>query len=539
MYHWVELKDKHFKKEDLIMKRIRGIKLLAILLIIVMGVTSFSGCGNSGSNGKEDYGSKKVIRIKYWLAGFGNKWLEPVIEGFEKKYPDYKVVVDATSSQSAITSAWGNPEIDDTDLYLCIKKESSGGLLEPLDDVLDSKADGESKTIREKFSEGYLRLEEAPDGHYYNLTFGGSLVGIYYNKEIFNDVGLSEPRTTNELVVACDTLYADGKKAFCHFKPVGYWEDYMADVFFTQYNGLDYVLNNFYGCTDEEGNSPSLNVFTKEDGRYEALKVFAQVVTPEYTMVGSNTYDHTTVQTMWLQGESTMMICGSWIASEMASVEGGENMTLMKTPVLSSIVNNLTTVKSEKQLKKVISAIDNVTDGVEEESVYKKDNIYVVDSLEVSQEDWETLRLARNTMATNASGNSAYIPTYADQKEGAKEFLRYLYSDEGYKIYANTLQQTLPITLDSGELDTSNWTDAAQKQAAILDTTEQLVSSYYASKHPIFNIGGARWKAYDITYCDKFCSNNKTDRMTAEEAWKDSLEYAKDNYETNWLAELK
>lgn len=523
------------------MKKTKLTKILALLLIVVMGASCLTGCagGNGASANKVGSGDAKTIRIKYWLAGFGDKWLEPVIEGFEKKYPEYEVVVDSTSSQSAITSAWGNPEIDDTDLYLCIKKESAGGLLEPLDDILDSKADGESKTIREKFSNSYLQLEESPDGHYYNLTFGGSLVGIYYNKKMFDEVGVEEPRTTDELVVVCDTLYADGKKAFCHFKPVGYWEDYMADVFFTQYDGLDYVLNNFYGCTDENGNSPSLDVFTKEDGRYEALKVFAQVVTPEYTMVGSNTYDHTTVQTMWLQEECTMMICGSWIASEMASVEGGENITLMKTPVLSSLVSKLTTVKTEKQLRTVVTAIDNVTDGKEEESVYKQGDAYVVDGINVSTDDWNRIRLARNTMATNASGNSAYIPTYADAKEGAKEFLRYLYSDEGYTIYANALQQTLPLTLDSGELNTSKWTEAAQKQANILNTTEQLVSSYYASKHKIFNIGGARWKAYDITYCDKFCSNNKNDRMTAEEAWKDSLEYAKDNYEANWLAELK
>lgn len=525
------------------MKKSKLSKLLVLVLTIVMTASCFAGCsngGNGGSGNKGGSGDATTIRVKYWLSGLGAEWLDAVVEGFEKKYPKYDVVVESSSSQTAINSTLGFEDIDETDLYLSVKNYNQKGDLEPLDDVLNAVADGETKKISEKFNPNYLRLEQAADGHYYNLSIGGSMVGIYYNKEIFKEAGIKqEPRTTDELVLVCDTLSVNGTKAFCHFKPVGYWEDYMADVFFTQYDGLDYVLNNFYACKDEAGNSPSKDIFTKEDGRYEALKVMAQIVTPEYTMIGSNTYDHTTVQTMWLQDEAAMMVTGSWIISEMASVEGGENMVLMKTPVLSSIVDKLTTVKTDKLLRTVISAIDDVTDGKKQESEYKQGDAYVVEGTNVSSEDWNYIKLARNTMATNASGNSAFIPKYADAKEGAKEFLKYLYSDEGYKIYANSLQQTLPLTLDSGELDVSKWTETAQKQAKILDTTEQLVSSYYASKHSIFIDAGARWKAYDTTYCDKFCSNNSSDRMTAADAWKDTLEYIEDNYEANWLADIE
>lgn len=522
------------------MKKTNLVKSLSMALAIVLIASCMTGCGTKPGSENNSSGDATKIQVKYWLSGLGSEWLDAVVEGFEEKYPQYDVVVESTSNKTAVTTAFGKEDIDETDLYLCTKMYNTDGYLEPLDDILESTIDGEAKTIGEKFDDSYLILEKEADGHYYNLTTGGSMVGIYYNEKMFKDAGITqEPRTTDELVVVCDTLYADGKKAFCHFKPVGYWEDYMADVFFTQYNGLDYVLNNFYGCTDEAGNSPSLDVFTKEDGRYEALKVFAQVVTPEYTMVGSNTYDHTTVQTMWLKEEAAMMVTGSWLTSEMASVEGGENTVLMKTPVLSSLVDKLTTVKTEKDLRATITAIDNVTDGSKDEAAYKQGENYVIDGITVSAADWNYIRAARNTMATNASGNSAYIPKYADAKEGAKEFLKYMYSDEGYKLYANTLQQTLPLTLSSGELDISGWTEPAKKQAKILETTEQLISSYNAGKHDIFISGGAKWKAFDITYCDKFCSNNANDRMTAAEAFKDSVEYAKDNYETNWLPDMK
>lgn len=516
-------------------------KYVAFLIAGLMTVSGLTGCAggteNSGSGSAS--GDQTVIRVKYWQGGLGTEWLDKVIAGFEAKYPEYKVSLEKSSSTSALTSALGHEDIDETDLYLCTKNYNANGYLEPLDDVLNTTVAGESKTIGEKFDANYLKLEQSNDGHYYNLTYGGGILGIYYNKEMFKEVGITqEPRTTDELVLACDTLSSDGKKAFCHFKPVGYWEDYMGDVFFTQYDGLDYVLNHFYACIDDEGKSPSLDVFTKEDGRYEAIKVMAQICTPEYTMVGSNTYDHTTVQTMWLQGEAAMMVNGTWIGTEMSSIEGLENITMMKMPVISSIVDKLTTVKTDKQLRTVVSAIDAVTDGEKDESAYRQGDDYLVDGLTVSAADWDYIRVARNTMAMNATGNSAFIPTYAKAKEGAKDFLRYLYSDEGYTIYADTLHEILPLSLDSGELDMSGWSELALVQAKIFSATEQFVSMYNAGKHKIFTEGGARWKSLATTYCNRFSSSNKGDRMTAAEAWANTIQYAKDSYES-WLANIK
>lgn len=512
-------------------------KLLSIVLVIIMAMSCLTACGG-GKNALS--GDKNVIQIKYWLAGLGEQWLKDVIKGFESAYPEYRVVYETSSSQEAILTSLGKEDIDETDLYLCVKNYNLDGDLVPLDDILSSTVEGESKTIGEKFDENYLKLEKASDGHYYNLTYGGGIVGIYYNKTMFEEVGIKqEPRTTDELVLVCDTLYTNGQKAFCHFKPAGYWEDCMGDVFFTQYDGLDYVLNTFYACKDEEGKSPSLDVFTKEDGRYEAIKALSKIVTPEYTMVGSNTYDHTTVQTMWYQRKAAMMVTGSWLTSEMAGIETKDEYALMRTPVISSITDKLTTVKDEMLLRQLVSAIDSVTDGEKKESEYKQGEDFIIGGTTVSADDWNYVKVARNTMAINATGNSAFIPKYSSQIEGAKLFLKYLYSDEGYKIYADTLQQTLPLTLDQGELDDSDWMEINKGQAHIFETSDQFISMYNAGKHKIFSEGGAKWKSLATTYVDKFSSSSQGDRMTAEDAWKDTVQYAIDNYETSWLANIK
>jgi ABC-type glycerol-3-phosphate transport system substrate-binding protein len=498
------------------------------------------GCSNSAGGADKKNGKSTEIKIKYWNAGLGDKWIENMIVGFEKAYSEYTVDLEKIASSTACTNTLGISDIDETDLYFSAKKYNTDGYLESLDDVLDSKADGESVTIREKFDDAYLKLETSRDGKVYNLTYGGGIVGIYYNKAMFKEQGIKvTPRTTDELVEVCDTLYSADIPAFCHFKDIGYWEDNMVPVFFTQYNGLDYVLNNFFGCTDEEGNSPSKKVFTTEDGRYEALKVFEGVITPEYTMEGSSSYDHTTVQTMWLTGDACMMVNGTWITSEMSSVSDMKDFALMRTPVISSIVNNLSTVKSDKELKAVISAIDSVTEGEKEESTYKQGDSYVVDELTVSEADWIAIRNARNTMSLNAAGNSAFIPTYSDNIDGAKQFLKYMYSDEGYKIYTETLQQTLPLTLSKGEVDMSKWTEIAQQQAHMFDTTEQYISLHNASAHDIFVYGGATWKGDIRAYCQRFCSQNSSDRWTSKEMWDKIVQNAEDNYENTWLANIE
>ena len=144
--------------------------------------------------------------------------------------------------------------------------------MEPLDDLLATTVEGEAKTIGEKFEPGYLALEKANDDHYYQLTYGGGVCGIVYNMDHFKEAGITQlPRTTNELAITADKLKTNGKKAFCHYANNGYWT-YMSEAWFSQYEGFDYYLNNFYACVDEKGNSPSKDIFKKQDGRYEVLK---------------------------------------------------------------------------------------------------------------------------------------------------------------------------------------------------------------------------------------------------------------------------
>lgn len=508
-------------------------KMLAILLTISM-IVVISACGSSS---KKVANSTTDIEISYWNAGLGSKWLEDVVEAFNKSQSKYHATFHASANHNSAAATYGM-DSDTVDLYFLLMRGDKSKM-EPLDDVLNSKVNGESKTIIEKFNPGYLSMVKASDGHYYELSYGGGVVGLVYNKEHFKKAGITQlPRTTNELAIVADKLNSKGYKPFCHFAAGGYWP-FFSEMFFSQYSGNDYYINNFYACKDTDGNSPSKNVFTEKDGRYQALKVYEKIITAEYIMSGSNSVDHTNAQTQFLNGSASMMVSGSWLANEMAgSEEKMKNFAMMRSPVISAITDKCTTIKGEGELRKVISAIDSIADGEKKTDDFKNGNDYVVDGNTISAADWELVTNARFSVPTNFSGHCASIPKYSNCIDGAKEFLKFFYSDEGYKIYTGDVKAPLPYTLSSGEVaDTSKFSDFEKSQFRMLSEAKTTPSEYIASKHRIFTDGGAS-SFCGVDYISALCASNKDDRKTVNQIWDSIQQKVEDNYDT-WVSDIK
>ena len=502
-------------------------KILAASMAAALTVSSLAGCGKKES---AKSGGEQEIEIAVWNAGLGTAWLDAMISAFEEKHPEYKVTYTATASVTAVTAGFRNEDSDTVDIYMAVK-EYDTEYQEPLDDVLDSTVEGESKSLREKIDSAYLDLEKAEDGKVYELAFGGGSMSFVYNKKMFEEAGIRTiPRTTDELASACDALISADMTPICHFQTSGYW-DFMNEVWFAQYEGMDYYKDTFY-------KNPSKETFTKEDGRYEVMKACEKIVTPDYVLPGSNSTDHVTMQTRFLNGEAAMMINGSWLANEMASIAGVDDFAIMKTPVISSITNKLETVKLETDLRKVIVAIDSVVDGETDIAQYQDGDNYKVDGLSVSAADWDYIRKARYTVANNFSGQSMFIPSYSDAKEGAKEFMKFIYSDEGCKIYSNVLHATLPVQLSEGTYDTKDWNAYELAMYNLTQQAEQVATEYIMSKDKIFWQGGARSFA-NYQFINKFCANNAVDRRNASQAWSEMVAQIENDYKNNWLANVK
>ena len=149
--------------------------------------------------------------------------------------------------------------------------------------------------------------------------------GIFYNKEHLDALGLSVPRTTDELIDICEEVMAlrDNKQgkyskgfSFIQSKGLGYLQ-YLFPVWWAQYQTVESYYDFYRGIDD--GMSGSKNIFNQE-GRLHSLQVYEDLFfyhydentkkSNAYLTPSSNTYDFMTAQSLFLKGEGLSCVHG-------------------------------------------------------------------------------------------------------------------------------------------------------------------------------------------------------------------------------------
>jgi hypothetical protein len=190
-------------------------------------------------------------------------------------------------------------------------------------------------------------------------------------------------------------------------------------------------------------------------------------------------------------------------------------------------------------MRKVVSAVDACVNGEKTEADYKQGDNFVIDGLTISAEDWTAVRVARMSVYSDTMTTGFFIPNYSNATEGAKEFLKFFYSDECTKILA--AKHYCPIvSLTEGELDLSNWNDFEKSVLALRDQAEGIITPRGTMKtHRLFTDGGAWPFCLDsYAYATLMCTKNENDRVGADEAWDYIYKVINDSYE-NWEKNIK
>ena len=256
-------------------------------------------------------------------------------------------------------------------------------------------------------------------------------------------------------------------------------------------------------------------------------------------MPGSNSFDHITAQTMLMKDRIGMMVNGAWLGTEMASVGDVDDFRMMKTPVLSDITDKLTTVKDEQLLRELISAIDAVTDGEAVEATYLSDGGYKVSNTQISKEDWDYVKKARNTIYTDALESGYTIPNYSKEKEGAKEFLAYIFSDAGMAVQAESSHGASFLSYSDGrKTDTSDWNEFEKSAEALTNTGEVIVTTVHCDR------GSELFTQYlaapygKVGYIPYFSASNAADRKNADQVWREIVTAIESEWDS-WLMLIK
>lgn len=498
-------------------------KAIAVMISAALVLTATAACSDVNTPKADD---PSTIVVDYYKTGFGIDFLNDIIDAFEKEYPQYNVSLYYSSEGSKLkdTITLG-ADYNPIDLYMSNALTSDYyAYIEPLDDVLASKYKDETETIGEKYNATYLSgMKSASDEHYYYLSYGGGYIGLVYNSEVIDGVKYAVPNTTDELLDLAMRLDAAGKKTFISFNNnAGYWT-YHDEIWQAQYDGLDYVTDSFWALTDAEGNSPSKEVFKTKDGRYEVLKLQEKLQNNAYIEASSFQDEFSDAQTKFLNGKGAIMVNGTWLRNEMKmSADAGVKFKMMRTPVISSIKNKCNTIATDAELSALIKAID-AADSVTEIPL-------TGDGYDVSADDLNRVYDARNIVYSTQNESVFVIPNYSNCKDGAKEFIKFFYSDAMIDVYENVLKMPSVVERTGGrERDVSAWSE-----------WDKVMIEYLEKYTPIWRIKNDQSRMFSVgglaPYCVSnykflFAAPNAKDRKSADTIWNDMMLWVEENWD--------
>lgn len=503
------------------MKNTKRLMMGALACMMTFGAAGCGG-GSSAPNSTTD------IQIYYWKSGYGLEFMQEIVNNFNAKQSTYTAHLEYNADATTITSTLGLGEDNTYDLYFTML----GSMMYKddfikLDSVLEMTADGESKTIGEKYNQEILRGLKNQDGTTTFLSYGSGWCGIAYNADILNGTDYEVPVTTGELESLTMDLEADADLKKANVKPwiffnsgSGYW-NYPMTAWQVQYDGLDYYYENLLMLENENGESPDKEMLKKKDGRWQALKVAESIITPTSIHPESTNTNHTKVQTLLLQGKAVMMPNGSWLLNESGESAKNTNIKMMKVPVISSIIDVLPdgSVGDDGELAALIRAID------EGSTKLRSDNY----SYEVTQADFDRVKEARSYMYNNGAETYTFIPEYSNAIDGAKEFLRYFYSDEALATFLqHTGSMNCANFADASKLDTASLTAWGKQQADFSNNMKAIVLPI--NKAAIFNNTNLD-TMLGIGYITEFSAQNANDRRTAEQVWNTLVKKIDENWE--------
>ena len=418
------------------MKRFFRLGIIAlVVLAIAGGIIVTAIVNNNNKQRQEEQIDEELLNvsgdlsIRIWEGGYGVQWLENVKKGFNKKFPNVKVTYKATSERQVvvgeITAASDKYDLyfNESDLFT-VSGFAPQDALEPLDDVYSYKWAGEGRTIAEKTDDSFLDFYKIGEHRYMINQYAGCW-GFVYNIEYISDDEV--PVTTEELKSLCTTLNTNGITPLIFFEK-SYW-DYAYYNWLAQYEGKEafdlYQLGKIINDQNQAVYDPSA---AYPIGELKALQVCEDLLwLPNgYIAPQSTGYPFMVAQKKLLDGDVAMMFNGSWMLNEMQDLypEGkGNEFKIMKVPVISAIRDKCASIESDAELSALIKAID------------KGSTAFSGTGYNVSQADYARVKEARNLVYCSGESATGVILKSARNKQLAKLFLKYMYSDEGLSLY--------------------------------------------------------------------------------------------------------
>jgi raffinose/stachyose/melibiose transport system substrate-binding protein len=263
----------------------------------------------------------------------GSPWydlVKSVGDSMEKDYPGTKVTYtfNNTAARPAVETRMkaGNP-LDVDILFDGVDANSYGwvdqGYVLDLTSAMNLKrADG--TTWKSDFNPLFLP----------SMTYKGKIYAagqqvyvwlLHYNKKMFDDWGLTPPKTWDDMLKLCATIKGKGVAPIAVTGQVNFYVGMWWDSLVQRLVGTQKVMEYLYGTKGTKvANDPAYIKATDE---------MMKLVNQGYLIDGWQGTDFTTNQVYFFQGKAAMILMGSWLMTEMKdSIPAGFQMAVAPFP---------------------------------------------------------------------------------------------------------------------------------------------------------------------------------------------------------------
>lgn len=287
------------------MKKKRGFALIATLACLT--ATVFTGCGNGGdsSNGGDDSSDQVTLTFGcFETDNVTSEVWDSIIEPFEEAYPNIKVerVLATGDDRNAFWRTKLNSG-EFPDIVIEANEFAKMGILAEL-----------PEDIQDLFNEDLLATY---DGKVVDIPASVQYKGqCYYNKNVFEELGLKEPQTWDEFMDVCQTIKDAGMVPLMCGGTGDTWAT----------GGMFWIAE---GDTMVQAAYPDF-VQGMAEGKYKwnnevaqkVLTTFQDMVENGYYYEGGLSLSYSQCADAFLKGDAVMLIDGSWMN---ATLDGSGN----------------------------------------------------------------------------------------------------------------------------------------------------------------------------------------------------------------------
>ena len=297
-------------------------KLMALALVSAMATSMLAGCGSSDDSGKDsgkdaDKGSEEtVLKVAAFEGGNGTQIWEDIAKAFEESHDGVKVELEMSPElDKDLTKAIQNGDVPDV-VYYNLGQPS--GFTETMlkEEGIADISDVFDDELKDKMLDGILDGTDAQpygDGKIYLAPIFYTPTGFWYNATLVGEGKQYEiPTTWDEFFALGEQAKKDGHALFT-FPTTGYF-DATIYAMLAQAGGLD-----FYN----DALKYDANTWTSDEGK-KVLDTVAKLVGKDYTQ--EDTVSNASAdggfkinQQNVIDGKALFMPNGNWVIGEMAA----------------------------------------------------------------------------------------------------------------------------------------------------------------------------------------------------------------------------